>query len=86
MIQAAISLRDAIRVEILKQTVGNRSLAEKIETLICQTMLPTFRLKSTFKITYKTSDAQAEELVALLDLYFEVKEIISDLRKRQYLI
>ena len=82
MIQDAISLRDTIRVEILKQASGNRSLAEKIDALICQMVLPTFGLKSTLKATYKISDAQAEELIALLDLYFDVKEMINDLRKR----
>ncbi len=82
MIQDAISLRDTIRVEILKQASGNRSLAEKIDDLICQMVLPTFGLKSTLKATYKISDAQAEELIALLDLYFDVKEMINDLRKK----
>jgi recombinational DNA repair protein RecR len=82
MIQDAISLRDTIRVEILKQTSVNRSLAQKIDNLICQFKLPTFGLKSVLKSTYKISDEQAEELVELLDLYFDVKELISDLRKK----
>ena len=86
MIQDAISLRDTIRVEILKQTSGNRSLAQKIDNLICQMVHPTFGLKSALKSTYKISDKQAEELVELLDLYFDVKEMINDLRKKQYLI
>lgn len=82
MIQDAVSLRDAVRVEILKQASGNRSLAEKIDGLICQMALPAFGLKSTLKVTYKISDAQAEALVELLDLYFDVKELINDLRKK----
>lgn len=86
MIQDAISLRDAIRVEILKQTSGNRSLAQKIDNLICQFRLPTFGLKSSLKSEYNISDEQAEELVELLDLYFDVKEMINDLRKTKHLI
>ena len=82
MIRDAIFLRNAIRVEILKQTSGNRSLAQKIDNLTCQFKLPTFGLKSSFKSEYKISDERAEELVKLLDLYFDVKEMINDLRKR----
>ena len=82
MIQDAISLRDTIRVEILKQASSNRSLAHKIDSLICQLNLPTFGLKSSLKSTYRISDEQAEELVKLLDLYFDVKEMINDLRKK----
>ena len=86
MIQDAISLRETIRVEILKQTSRNRELAQKIDDMICQFRLPTFGLKDALRKTYKISDAQAEELITLLDLYFDVKEMIDDLRKKQYLI
>ena len=86
MIQDAISLREAIRVEILKQTSGNRSLAQKIDDLICQFKLPTFGLKDALQETYKIGDEQAAELVQLLDLYFDVKALVDDLRKKRYLI
>ena len=86
MIQDAISLREAVRVEILKQTSGNRSLAQKIDNLICQFRLPTFGLKNALQETYKIGDEQATELVQLLDLYFDAKALVDDLRKTRYLI
>ena len=86
MIQDAASLREAIRVEILKQTSRNRSLAQKIDNLICQFKLPTFGLKDTLQETYEIGDEQAAELVQLLDLYFDAKALVDDLRKRRYLI
>ena len=86
MIQDAASLREAIRVEILKQTSRNRSLAQKIDNLICQFKLPTFGLKDTLQETCEIGDEQAAELVQLLDLYFDAKALVDDLRKRRYLI
>lgn len=82
MIQDAIALRETIRVEILKQTSCNRGLAQRIDDIICQFKLPTFGLKDALQKTYKIGDEQAEELIQLLDLYFDVKELVNDLRKK----
>ena len=82
MIQDAISLRETIRVEILKQTSCNRELAQKIDDMICQFKLPTFGLRDALRKTYKIGDEHAEELIQLLDLYFDVKELVNDLRKK----
>lgn len=82
MIQDAISLCNATRVEILRQVSAHRSLAWEIDRLFHQPSPPTYGLERTFQEVYKIGAAQAKELVQLLDLYFDSVELVNELRKK----
>ena len=86
MIEQAISLRDSIRVEILKLTSSNRRLSQMVDNAMCQFRFPTFGMKDALVKGYKISEETADELLDLIDLYFDTKDVLSDLRKKQHLI